>query len=248
MLHAVALRSKHPRAKVLSIDKTQAEKTEGVIRIFTAEDIPGKKTVGHLVKDWEAMIAVGETTRFLGDPIALIVAETRQEAEKARDLIKVEYEVLPFVSTIDEAKAEGAPLVHPDRSSNLAQERHISRGDAEAAIASSPFTYSATFTTPYTEHAFLEPECALSVPTEDGVRIYSTDQGVFDTQHETAPMLGLPMEKVEVFNCLVGGGFGGKEDVTVQHLSALAAYLLKKPVKMKLSRSESLLFILSAIR
>ena len=242
MLHAVALRSKHPRAKVLSIDKTQAEKAEGVIRIFTAEDIPGKKTVGHLVKDWEAMIAVGETTRFLGDPIALIVAETRQEAEKARDLIKVEYEVLPFVSTIDEAKAEGAPLVHPDRSSNLAQERHISRGDAEAAIASSPFTYSATFTTPYTEHAFLEPECALSVPTEDGVRIYSTDQGVFDTQHETAPMLGLPMEKVEVFNCLVGGGFGGKEDVTVQHLSALAAYLLKKPVKMKLSRPESLLF------
>ena len=242
MLHAVALRSKYPRAKVLSIDKDSALKAEGVTAVFTAEDIPGKKTVGHIVKDWEAMIGVGEITRFLGDPVALVVADTREHAEKAKALIKVEYEVLPFVSSIDEAKKEDAPLVHPDKGTNIAQERHISRGDAEKAIKESDYTYTATFTTPHTEHAFLEPECALSLPTEEGVRIYSTDQGVYDTQHETAPMLGLPFDKVEVFNCLVGGGFGGKEDVTVQHLSALAAFLLKKPVKMKLTRNESLLF------
>ena len=242
MLHAVALRSKYPRARLLSLDKEEALKEEGVVAIFTAQDIPGKKTVGHIVKDWEAMIGIGETTRFLGDPVALVVADTRDHADRAKDKIKVEYEVLPFISSIDEAKKEGAVLVHPEYKGNIAQERHISRGDAEKAIAESDFTYTAVFSTPHTEHAFLEPECALSIPTEEGVRIYSTDQGVYDTQHETAPMLGLPYDKVEVFNCLVGGGFGGKEDVTVQHLSALAAFLLKKPVKMKLSRSESLLF------
>ena len=242
MLHAVALRSKYPRAKLLSLDKEEALKEEGVVAIFTAQDIPGKKTVGHIVKDWEAMIGIGEITRFLGDPVALVVADTRDHADRAKDKIKVEYEVLPFISSIDEAKKEGAVLVHPEYKGNIAQERHISRGDAEKAIAESDFTYTSVFSTPHTEHAFLEPECALSIPTEEGVRIYSTDQGVYDTQHETAPMLGLPYDKVEVFNCLVGGGFGGKEDVTVQHLSALAAFLLKKPVKMKLSRSESLLF------
>ena len=242
MLHAVALRSKYPRAKLLSLDKEEALKEEGVVAIFTAQDIPGKKTVGHIVKDWEAMIGIGETTRFLGDPVALVVADTRDHADRAKDKIKVEYEVLPFISSIDEAKKEGAVLVHPEYKGNIAQERHISRGNAEKAIAESDFTYTSVFSTPHTEHAFLEPECALSIPTEEGVRIYSTDQGVYDTQHETAPMLGLPYDKVEVFNCLVGGGFGGKEDVTVQHLSALAAFLLKKPVKMKLSRSESLLF------
>ena len=242
MLHAVALRSKYPRAKLLSLDKEEALKEEGVVAIFTAQDIPGKKTVGHIVKDWEAMIGIGETTHFLGDPVALVVADTRDHADRAKEKIKVEYEVLPFISSIDEAKKEGAVLVHPEYKGNIAQERHISRGDAEKAIAESDFTYTAVFSTPHTEHAFLEPECALSIPTEEGVRIYSTDQGVYDTQHETAPMLGLPYDKVEVFNCLVGGGFGGKEDVTVQHLSALAAFLLKKPVKMKLSRSESLLF------
>ena len=242
MLHAVALRSKYPRAKLLSLDKEEALKEDGVVAIFTAQDIPGKKTVGHIVKDWEAMIGIGEITRFLGDPVALVVADTRDHADRAKEKIKVEYEVLPFISSIDEAKKEGAVLVHPEYKGNIAQERHISRGDAEKAIAESDFTYTAVFSTPHTEHAFLEPECALSIPTEEGVRIYSTDQGVYDTQHETAPMLGLPYDKVEVFNCLVGGGFGGKEDVTVQHLSALAAFLLKKPVKMKLSRSESLLF------
>ena len=242
MLHAVALRSKYPRAKLLSLDKEEALKEDGVVAIFTAQDIPGKKTVGHIVKDWEAMIGIGETTRFLGDPVALVVADTRDHADRAKEKIKVEYEVLPFISSIDEAKKEGAVLVHPEYKGNIAQERHISRGDAEKAIAESDFTYTSVFSTPHTEHAFLEPECALSIPTEEGVRIYSTDQGVYDTQHETAPMLGLPYDKVEVFNCLVGGGFGGKEDVTVQHLSALAAFLLKKPVKMKLSRSESLLF------
>lgn len=244
MLHVVALRTKYPRARILSLDTAEVEKMPGVVRIIKAEDVPGNRTVGHLSKDWTAIRAVGEVTAFLGDPICLIVAESVEQAEKARDKVKVTYEVLPVIDSPAAAAAENAPLVHPENpEGNLAASRHVFRGDAEKAIANSEYVYSHTFHTPWTEHAFLEPECALSVPNgEDGVKIYSTDQGVFDTQHETAPFLGLPMEKVEVYNCLVGGGFGGKEDVTVQHLSALAAFLLKRPCKMKLTRAESLIF------
>lgn len=242
MTHAVALRSKYPRAIVNKIDTSLALKEEGVIRVLTAKDVTGNKTVGHIIKDWDAFIAEGETTHFLGDVIALVVAETREEAERATRLIKVDYTPLEAVDSPISAKRDGAPLVHPEYPGNIAQERHIARGNAVEAIKNSDYTYTETFHTPWTEHAFLEPECAVSVPTDDGVKIYSTDQGVYDTLHETAPFLGLPMEKVKVENCLVGGGFGGKEDVTVQHLSALCALLTGRPCKMKLSREESILF------
>ncbi len=242
MLHASCVRSKYPRARILSLDTTEAEKQPGIVKVFTAKDVPGNKVVGHLCKDWDAFIDVGEITHFLGDPIALIVGETIEEIERAKKFVKIEYEELPFVDGPYSAMEEGAPLVHDNAPGNLAVEKHVSRGNADEAIKRSDYVYSSHFSTPFTEHAFLEPECALSVPYEDGVRIYSTDQGVYDTLHETAPFLGLPYEKVEVHNCLVGGGFGGKEDVTVQHLSALAAYLLKRPVKMKLTRAESILF------
>ena len=132
-----------------------------------------------------------------------------------------------------------APLVH--RGGNLLAHKHIQRGNAALAIARSKHVLTRRFSTPYTEHAFLEPECAVAFPDGDGVTIWSTDQGAYDTQHETAPMLGLPVEKVKVKNLLAGGGFGGKEDVTVQHHAALVAYLPKRPEKGKLSRSESLL-------
>lgn len=242
MLHASCVRSKYPRAKILSLDITQAEKQEGIVRIFTAKDVPGNKVVGHLCKDWNALIDVDEITNFLGDPIVLIVGETLDAVENAKKFVKIEYEELPFVDSPESAMKEGAPLVHPLSPGNLAVEKHVSRGDAEEAIKRSDYVYSAHFSTPFTEHAFLEPECALAVPKGDGVKIYTTDQGVYDTLHETAPFLGLPYDLVEVENCLVGGGFGGKEDVTVQHLSAMAAYLLKRPVKMKLTRAESILF------
>lgn len=240
MIHGVAVRSKYPRARVLSIDTTAAKALDGVIDVFTAADIPGKNKVGHLVKDWDTMIPVGSITHFLGDAIALVAAQTREIALQARDLVKVDYEVLPMVRDPYEAMKEDAPLVHSG--GNLLTHKHVSRGDASAAIAQSRYVLSGTFHTPWTEHAFLEPECAVAIPTDDGVKILSTDQGVFDTQHETAPMLGLSMEQVKVQNCLVGGGFGGKEDVTVQHMSALIAYLTKRPCKMKLSRDESILF------
>ena len=239
MIYASAVRSAHPRAIVKAIHKDEALSLPGVVGVFTAEDIPGQNKVGHLVKDWDTMIPVGGTTHYLGDAICIVAAETQEILEKAKRMVQVEYEVLTPVRSPQEAMAYDAPLVH--RSGNLFAHKHIQRGNAALAIARSKHVLTRRFYTPYTEHAFLEPECAVAYPDGDGVMILSTDQGAYDTQHETAPMLGLPFEKVKVKNMLVGGGFGGKEDVTVQHLAALVAYLTKRPVKCKLSRAESIL-------
>ena len=239
MIYASAVRSAYPRARVLAIHTEEARALPGVVGVFTAEDIPGKNKVGHLVKDWDTMIAKGSVTHYLGDAICLVAAETPEILAQAKALVKIDYEELPKVGSFREAMAEGAPLVHS--SGNLLAHKHVHRGDAEGAIAGAAHVLRRHFSTPWTEHAFLEPECAVAYPEGDGVMILSTDQSAYDTQHETMGMLGLPAEKVKVRNCLVGGGFGGKEDVTVQHHAALVAYLTKRPVKVKLSRAESLL-------
>ncbi len=239
MLYGSAVRAAYPRARVLKIHTEEARALPGVALVLTAADVPGENKVGHLKKDWDTMIPVGGITHYLGDAIALIAAETPEILAAAKALVRVEYEPLTPVRSPAEAMAEGAPLVHRD--GNLLAHKHVARGNAEEAIRNSRYVLHDHFSTPFTEHAFLEPECAVAFPKEDGVMIYSSDQSVYDTQHETAPMLGLPNEKVWVENKLVGGGFGGKEDVTVQHHAALLAYLAQRPVKVKLTREESIL-------
>lgn len=239
MCHGSAVRSAYPRAKVLAIHTEEAKALPGVVAVFTADDIPGNKVVGHLFKDWDTMIGVGEITRFLGDAIALVVAETPEILEQAKKLVKVDYEVLPAVHNPKEAAAEGAPLVH--EKGNLLAYKGVHRGNAEEAIKNSKYVLSGHFTTPWNEHAFLEPECAVAFMKNDHVFVYTSDQSVYDTLHETAPMLGLPYDQVEIENTYVGGGFGGKEDVTVQHLAALITYLTGRAVKVKLTRAESLI-------
>ena len=239
MLHLSAVRSKYARARVLSIDASAALALPGVAGVLTAEDVPNNK-VGHLQQDWDVMIAVGSVTRCIGDAICLVAAETEEILEKAKKLVKVEYEVLEPVTTIARAMAPDAPKVHS--AGNLCQSRHVTRGDAAAALAASAYTVTRSFSTPFTEHAFLEPECAVAFPYKDGVKILSTDQGVYDTRKEVSIMFGWDPERVVVENQLVGGGFGGKEDVTVQHISALAAWIYKRPVKARFSRQESINF------
>ena len=239
MLHVSAVRTKYPRARILDIDFSEALKLEGVVAVYTAEDVPNNK-VGHIQQDWDVMIAKGEITRFVGDALCLVVAESEEILKKAKTLVKVEYEVLEPVRNITEAMAEDAPKIHPN--GNLCQSRHVRRGDAKTAIKNSKYTVTETFDTPFTEHAFLEPECAIAFPYKDGVKIYSTDQSVFDTRKEVSIMFGWDPEKIVVENKLVGGGFGGKEDVTTQHIAALCAYKLKRAVKAKFSRDESLAF------
>ncbi|MBQ6691901.1 MAG: molybdopterin-dependent oxidoreductase, partial [Clostridia bacterium] len=172
MLYGSALRAAYPRAKVLSIDTAAAKALPGVKAVLTAADIPGKNKVGHIKKDWDTMIPVGGITHYLGDAIALVAAETPEILAQAKALIKVEYEPLTPVRSPAEAMAEGAPLVHED--GNLLAHKHVARGNAEEAIRQAKYVISDHFSTPYTEHAFLEPECAVAFPKDDGVMIYST--------------------------------------------------------------------------
>ena len=240
MCYGSALRSKYPRARVLSIDTTAAKALPGVIGVFTADDIPGENKIGHIKHDQYTLIPVGGLTHYLGDAIALVAAEDLETVEKAKKLIKVEYEVLPAIHNIEEAAAPDAPRVFDEEESNIQAHKYVSRGNAEEAIANAAHVISHHFETPWTEHAFLEPECAVSYMEEDGyVMVISTDQSAYCTFHECSLLLGT--DKVRVQNGLVGGGFGGKEDMTVQHHAALITYLTGRSVKVRLTRAESLL-------
>ena len=237
MLYASALRSPYPRIRLKAINTEEAEKIPGFVRIIKAEDVPNN-IHGHLIADWPVLIAQEATTAYTGDALCLAVAETEEALEEVKKAIKLDYEILEGVFTPEEALEEKIQ-VHEGHS-NVMDHEHISRGNADAAIRSSAFIVDEVYTTPFTEHAFMEPECAVALPDNDGVLVYASDQSVYDDQREIARMLSLPKDKVRVHATLVGGGFGGKEDMSVQHHAALASWLLKKPVKVKLTRQESL--------
>lgn len=239
MIHGSALRSKYPRARVLSIDTTQAKNVDGVYAVLTADDLMGKQKVGHLKKDWDVLIPVGKTTHYLGDAIALVAAKDRETLEIAKKLIRVEYEELPAVFSPQQALKDDAPQVHSD--GNILSTEHLVRGDADEVIKNSKYVVTNHYSVPFTDHAFMEPECAVAVPDGDGVHIYSADQGIYQTQKECAEALGIPTEKVRVTATMVGGGFGGKEDMSVQHHAAILAHYTQKPVKVHFTRDESLL-------
>ena len=160
MIYASAVRSAHPRARVLSIDAAEAKALPGVVGVFTAADIPGENKVGHLKKDWDTMIAVGDITHYLGDAICIVAAETPEILARAKKLVRMEYEVLRPVRDPREAMDPKAPKLHPQ--GNLLAHKHIQRGNPTEAIAKSRHIITKRFSTPWTEHAFLEPECAVA--------------------------------------------------------------------------------------
>ncbi|AXG93513.1 selenium-dependent xanthine dehydrogenase [Clostridium botulinum] len=239
MIYGSALRTKYPRALVKSIDISEALKHPDVEAIIKAKDIPGKRYIGHIIKDWPAMIDVGEETRYVGDSVALVAAKNKRALKEILNLIKVEYEELEPISDPNIAMGEGAPKIHPK--GNVLTVEKVNRGDVDEAIANSKYVVTNHYSTPFTEHAFLEPESALAMPDGDGVIIYTGAQGIYDEKREVSELLGLPQEKVRVISKYVGGGFGGKEDMSVQHHAALLAWILKKPVKITLSRKESIM-------
>ena len=239
MCYGSAVRSKYPRARLRGIDPSAALKLPGVIGVYTAADIPGEIKVGHLKHDQYTLIPIGGLIHYLGDPLCLVVAETQEILEKAKKLVKIDYEVLPAVHNIQEA-ATDKELVFDEETTNVQAYKHVSRGNATEAIAKAKHVISHHFETPWTEHAFLEPECAVAYIDDDGdVFLYTTDQSSHTTLHECTMVLG--DKKCKVQNALVGGGFGGKEDMSVQHHAAMLARLTGRAVKVKLSRQESLL-------
>lgn len=240
MLIGGSVRSAYPRARVLSIDTSAARALPGVHAVLTADDIPGHVYIGHLKQDWPVLVGTGDSTRYLGDAIVLIAAETEEILQQAKEAVSIEYEILEAVFDPHEALALNAPRIH--ESGNLLKLERLSRGNAEEQIASAAHVVTRRYRTPFTEHAFLEPECAVCVPEMDSsYTLYTADQGIYQTRHEVSQMLGVAEERVRVVAKYVGGGFGGKEDMTVQPQAALLAYHTRRPVKVRLSRDESIL-------
>ncbi len=231
--------SPRAHARVLRVDTAEAEASEGVALVLTAKDVPGRNAFGLFVPQ-QPVIAGGEVM-YLGDVLALVVARTREQAERARDLVKVELEELPVLDCPEDNMGPGAPLLHAGTLSNVTHETHVRKGDAAAAFAAADIVIEGDYDTPAIEHAYLEPESCLAVPDPDGgVTVYTGNQGSTDYRDMIAASLALDEGKVRVVLVACGGGFGGKEEPTVQIHAALAAMRTGRPVRMALSRGESL--------
>jgi len=240
MLHGALALSPHARARVLRIDTARARALPGVRAVLTAADVPGERWVGLLVDDWPSLVAEGEEVRCVGDVLAAVAADDRHTAREAARLVDVEYELLPPVLDPQAALAPDAPRVNP-RHANLLHKAVIRRGDAAAALAASVHVVSGTWTTQRIEHLFLEPESAFAEPRADGVlHLRTQGQGIFDDRRQVARFLGLPEDRVFVELIPNGGAFGGKEDLSVQAQTALLAHVTGRPVKLTLSRDESI--------
>ena len=237
-LHGALRLSDHPRAIVKHIDTTKAQSIPGVERIFLEADVPGQRSVGLIVPDWPLLVAQGETTRYIGDVIACVAATTKQAARAAADAIEIEYEVLEPVSDMFDALKPDAPKIH--ESGNILSVSTANKGDINAAFASCAHIVENEYTTQRIEHAFMETEACLATPTDHGVKLWSQSQGVYEDRRQVALLLGLDEENVEIELVPNGGGFGGKEDLTVQGHAALMARLLNRPVKVELTRDESI--------
>ena len=242
MLHASLHFTAHARAKVLAIDSSKALALDGVSAVFTAADVPGELMVGIIYKDWPVMIPIGGFTSYAGDVLAVVVARDRITARAAAELIDVQYEVLKPITDPRSAITSNEVAVWKT-TSNVLSTSTYKRGDVDAAFANCAHTVEQDFSTQRIEHAFLEPESTLAVPSQDGTRlhVYSGGQGIWDDRNDIANLLGLSNDQVTVELVTNGGAFGGKEDMSNQAHASLAAWLLQVPVKCTLSREESFL-------
>ncbi len=238
MLHGAVVMSEHPRARVVGLDATAALRVPGVVRVITADDVPGERHVGLIVPDWPVFVAIGETTRCVGDVLAVVVADTQFHAREAAKAVRIGYEVLDPVTSPEAALAPDAPAIHP--SGNLLEVSAFQRGDVDAALSTAAHVVEQKFVTQRIEHAFLEPEACLAVPTASGLKVYSQGQGVHDDQLQVARILGVEKDRVEVELVTNGGAFGGKEDLSIQGHTALAAHVLGQPIRIVLTREQSI--------
>ena len=241
MVHAALKLSDHARADVLSIDTGPALAIEGVIAVYTAADVPGSLRVGIIHEDWPVFIPEGGRTSYLGDVLAIVVAESVQIARRAAEAVEVEYRTLKPFADPDAALTSDEDAVW-GLDGNVLSRSVYNRGDVDQALADAAHVIHETFHTQRVEHAFLEPESTLAVPGDDGVlAVYSGGQGVWDDRNQIADVLGIERDEVTVELVSNGGAFGGKEDMSNQAQTALAAHLLGRPVKCTLTREQSLI-------
>jgi len=247
MAHGALALTEHTRADIVAIDTAAAQAAPGVVAVYTAADIPGELKVGIIYTDWPVMIPVGGRTSYAGDVLAIVVAETRRQARAAAQLIAVTYDVLDPVVDPKAALVEGADIAVWGTDTNELSRSVYARGDTDTALSASAHVVHEVFRTQRIEHAFLEPESTLAVPTgaigsaDRSVYVYSGGQGVWDDRNQIASLLGIERTQVTVELVSNGGAFGGKEDMSNQGQTALAAWLAGRPVKCTLSREESFL-------
>ena len=243
MLHGAVVLSGHPRAKVLAIRTSAAAAMPGVVRVFTAADVPGGRGTGLNVPDLPVFVAVGETTCCVGDFLAMVVADTAFHARQATEKVEVDYDVLEPVTDPVAALEPGAPHVHSADTlyafPNLIETTAFARGNVDAALAASAHVIEETFVTQPVEPAFLEPEACLALPQGNGIKAYTESQGSIFDQRQIARVLNLPPEEVEIALTASGGAFGAKEELSIQGQAAVAAFLLGRPVKIVLTRAQS---------
>jgi xanthine dehydrogenase molybdenum-binding subunit len=243
MLHGAPVLSEHPRAKVLAIHTEEALAMPGVVRILGAADVPGQRGTGLTIPDLPIFVAVGETTCCVGDIFVLVVADTAFHARAAADKIRVEYEVYEPVTDPFAALEPGAPQVHAPGNlhvhPNLLDTTAFSRGDVDEAFASAAHVIDQVFSTQPIEPAFLEPEACLALPQGEGVKVWTQSQGSIFDQKQIAATLKLPLDDVEIALAASGGAFGAKEELSIQAQTALAAFLMGRPVKTVLTRKQS---------
>ena len=239
LLHLAVIRSPHPRCRIIRIDTSLLEKDERCSGIIRKSDVPFNRH-GHISQDWPVLYGEGDVTSYIGDALLIIASKDKNALPELKELVKVETEELEGVFDAREA-LEDKTIVHSWEKTNLYREENIVRGDADSTIERAAHVIRRVYQTPFTEHAFMEPEAAIAIPENGGIHLYTSSQSVYDDRRECARMLALPEERIRVSACLVGGGFGGKEDMSVQHHAALAAYVLKRPVKLVFSRQESLI-------
>ena len=245
-LHGAVVLSEHARADIMAIDPADALAMPGVVAVLTADDVPGELRSGLIHKDWPAFIPVGGRTSYLGDVVALVVADTRAQARAATSAVSVTYDVHEPLTDPAAALASEEDAVWTLPGNELSRSTYA-RGDVDEALARSAHVARETFQTQRIDHAFLEPESTLAVPTigadgsTESLYVYSGGQGVWDDRNDIARMLDVSTDQVTVELVSNGGAFGGKEDMSNQGQTALAAWLLGRPVKTTFSREESFL-------
>jgi aerobic-type carbon monoxide dehydrogenase small subunit (CoxS/CutS family) len=240
MLYARVKRAGIPHAIVKAIDVEAARQLPGVHAILTAADIPGENNHGLVVYDWPVLVGIGEKVRYVGDAIALVAADSEEDTAAAVELIEIDYEALPVVGDPILARQPDSPIVHD--SGNLLKHIKVRKGDMHDGFEDADIILEETFKTATTEHAFIEPECSIARPTEDGrMEVYVGSQIPYSDRNQIARVLGWQDERVRIVGQLMGGGFGGKEDIAGQIHAALLANATGKPVKLLFDRHESML-------
>src|SRR5512139_815603 len=242
MLYAKARRAMIPHGFLTKLDISKAKALPGVVAVLTAEDIPAEHNHGLVIHDWPVMVGIGERVRYVGDALAIVAAETQEIADQATGLIEAEFDLQPVITNPVQARhaERGVPQIH--ESGNLLKHIKVRKGDMDKGFAAADVILEHTFHTPTTDHAFIEPECSIGVPLPDGrMEIYCGSQIPYQDRTQVARVMGWSEERVRIVGQLMGGGFGGKEDVMGQIHVAMLANVTQHPVKLLFDRHESLL-------